>query len=166
MVGRQDAGIPAEASLAGAVAVVGITVLALIGAVLLSRRLTSRLTRLTRNMEVFRHETLETDTDATTADVQPLPSKRDEVDELRFTFDRMSARIEDQIVKLEDQDRLRRIQLRLRIYDIERNKFSFTNDLLRLFPILVFLFLFDGVRNIEDHVIGPVALVSGDRRWE
>jgi signal transduction histidine kinase len=93
---------------AGALAVVGITVLALIGAVLLSRRLTSRLSRLTRDMEVFRRETLEPDTDVTTAVARPLPSKHDEVDELRFTFDRMAARIEDQIVKLEDQDRLRR----------------------------------------------------------
>jgi signal transduction histidine kinase len=93
---------------AGALAVVGITVLALIGAVLLSRRLTSRLTRLTRDMEVFRRATLESDSDATTKDVGPLLSKYDEVDELRCTFDRMAARIEDQIVKLEDQDRLRR----------------------------------------------------------
>jgi signal transduction histidine kinase len=93
---------------AGAVAVVGITAFALIGAVLLSRRLTFRLTRLTRNMEVFRRETLEPDTDTTAADLQPLPAKHDEVDELRFTFDRMAARIEDQIVRLEDQDRLRR----------------------------------------------------------
>jgi len=93
---------------AGAVAVVGITILALIGAVLLSRRLTSRLTRLTRDMEVFRRETLETGADTGTAGMRPLPSKHDEVDELRSTFDRMAARIEDQIVKLEDQDRLRR----------------------------------------------------------
>jgi signal transduction histidine kinase len=93
---------------AGAVAVAGITALALIGAVLLSRRLTSRLTRLTRNMTVFRRETLHTETDPTTADVLPLPPRHDEVDELRMTFDQMAARIEDQIVKLEDQDRLRR----------------------------------------------------------
>lgn len=93
---------------AGALAVFGITVLALIGAVLLSRRLTSRLTRLTRDMEVLRRETLEPDSDEGATDARPLPSKRDEVDELRDTFDRMAARIEDQIVKLEDQDRLRR----------------------------------------------------------
>ena len=93
---------------AGAIAVVGITLLSLIGAILLSRRLTSRLTRLTRNMAVFRRETLDAGTDSVAVGVPPLPKRYDEVDELRITFDRMAGRIEDQIVKLEDQDRLRR----------------------------------------------------------
>lgn len=92
----------------GAVAVVGITALALIGAVLLSRRLTSRLTRLTRDMAVFRRASLESDAGMMEAGVRQLPPKHDEVDELRVTFDQMATRIEDQIVKLEDQDRLRR----------------------------------------------------------
>ena len=93
---------------AGAIAVVGITVLALIGAILLSRRLTSRLTRLTRDMAVFRQEALDSDADKTTLEIRSLPPKHDEVDELRVTFDHMASRIEEQIVKLEDQDRLRR----------------------------------------------------------
>jgi len=93
---------------AGAIAVVGITVLALIGAILLSRRLTFRLTQLTRNMAVFRRETLEPTTDVMAVAARPLSARHDEVDELRITFDRMAGRIEDQIVKLEDQDRLRR----------------------------------------------------------
>jgi two-component system OmpR family sensor kinase len=93
---------------AGAIAVVGITVFALIGAILLSRRLTSRLTQLTRTMAVFRRETLEPVPDAVAVADGPPPAKHDEVDELRVTFDRMADRIEEQIVKLEDQDRLRR----------------------------------------------------------
>ncbi len=93
---------------AGAVTVVGITVLALIGAVLLSRRLTSRLTRLTRDMAVLRRESLNGGADSIADEVDRLPDRHDEVDELRITFDRMAARIEEQIVKLEDQDRLRR----------------------------------------------------------
>ena len=92
---------------AGAVTVVGITVLALLGAVLLSRRLTARLTRLTNDMAVFRQESLD-EKESISDDIYPLPDKHDEVDELRITFDRMAARIEEQIVKLEDQDRLRR----------------------------------------------------------
>ena len=90
----------------GAVAVVGITALALIGALLLSRRLTSRLTNLTRDMAEFRFETLKDE--QLTVDADPSTPHHDEVDELRVTFDHMAARIEDQIVKLEDQDRLRR----------------------------------------------------------
>jgi signal transduction histidine kinase len=93
---------------AGAVAVVGITILALIGAVLLSRRLTSRLSRLTRDMAKFRRASLRSDGNANEDVVRNLPSNHDEVDELRVTFDHMAGRIEDQIVKLEDQDRLRR----------------------------------------------------------
>jgi signal transduction histidine kinase len=93
---------------AGAVTVVGITVLALIGAVLLSRRLTSRLTRLTREMAVFRQESLSDEATSITDEIYRLPDKHDEVDELRITFDRMAARIEEQIVKLESQDQLRR----------------------------------------------------------
>jgi signal transduction histidine kinase len=93
---------------AGAVTVVGITILALIGAVLLSRRLTSRLTRLTRDMAVFRQQSLDENADSIADEVDRLSGRHDEVDELRITFDRMAARIEEQIVKLEDQDRLRR----------------------------------------------------------
>jgi signal transduction histidine kinase len=93
---------------AGAFAVVGITLLALIGAILLSRRLTSRLALLTRDMAVFRREALGSDLDETTPDIRKLPAKHDEVDELRVTFDHMATRIEEQIVRLEDQDRLRR----------------------------------------------------------
>jgi len=92
----------------GAMAVAGITVLALIGAVLLSRRLTRRLTRLTRDMAVLRRESLESDTPTSSAALSQLPPRHDEVDELRVTFDHMAARIDHQIVKLEDQDRLRR----------------------------------------------------------
>lgn len=91
---------------AGAVAVVGITAMALIGAVLLSKRLTSRLTRLTREMAVFRRESLGNDLEE--GGMPLLPRNHDEVDELRMTFDQMASRIEDQIVKLEEQDRLRR----------------------------------------------------------
>ncbi len=93
----------------GAMAVAGITVLALIGAVLLSRRLTRRLTRLTA-----RHGGPPQGVPGIRC-IQPpraalsqLPPRHDEVDELRATFDHMAARIEDQIVRLEDQDRLRR----------------------------------------------------------
>ena len=92
----------------GAVAVFGITLVALVGALLLSRRLTSRLTLLTRDMAVFRQESLGSDPDETTPDSRRCPQKHDEVDELRVTFDHMATRIEEQIVKLEDQDRLRR----------------------------------------------------------
>jgi signal transduction histidine kinase len=92
----------------GAVAVVGITLAALIGALLLSRRLTSRLTQLTRDMAVFRQEALGSDPDNTAPDMRGLSPKHDEVDELRVTFDHMATRIEEQIVKLEDQDRFRR----------------------------------------------------------
>ncbi len=92
----------------GAVAVVGITILALIGAVLLSRRLTRRLTRLTRDMAVLRSQSMESDDPASRAPLLQLPPRHDEVDELRATFDHMAARIEDQILRLEDQDRLRR----------------------------------------------------------
>ncbi|MCG6949631.1 MAG: HAMP domain-containing histidine kinase [Acidobacteria bacterium] len=91
---------------AGAVAVAGITAMALIGAVLLSRRLTSRLTRLTREMAVLRRESLGSGLDE--IGISRLPRNHDEVDELRVTFDQMASRIEDQIVKLEEQDRLRR----------------------------------------------------------
>jgi signal transduction histidine kinase len=80
---------------AGAVAVVGITVLALIGAVLLSRRLTSRLTLLTREMEVFRHQALGAASDSGASGLVNLPPRHDEVDELKITFDHMAARIED-----------------------------------------------------------------------
>jgi signal transduction histidine kinase len=93
---------------AGAIAVIGITIAALIGALLMSRRLTFRLTRLTGDMAVFRQESLDSGAGETSTDIQMLPPNHDEVDELRITFDHMAARIEDQIVKLEDQDRLRR----------------------------------------------------------
>jgi signal transduction histidine kinase len=93
---------------AAAVAVAGITALALIGAVLLSRRLTARLTKLTRGMAVFRRETLKDETATGDLGQGKLPARYDEVDELRITFERMAARIDEQIVKLEDQDRLRR----------------------------------------------------------
>jgi signal transduction histidine kinase len=93
---------------AGAIAVIGITIAALIGALLMSRRLTFRLTRLTGDMAVFRQESLDSGAGETTTDIRMLPPNQDEVDELRITFDHMAARIEDQIVKLEDQDRLRR----------------------------------------------------------
>jgi two-component system OmpR family sensor kinase len=93
---------------AAAVAVAGITILALIGAVLLSRRLTARLSKLTRDVAVFRRKILKDASGAGTLGVRTLPHGYDEVDDLRITFDRMAARIEDQIVDLEEQDRLRR----------------------------------------------------------
>ncbi len=92
---------------AGAFAVVGITVFALMGSLLLSRRLTSRLTRLTGDMAIFRKDSLSSNADLPEGPLR-LPQRYDEVDELRATFDHMAARIEDQIEKLEDQDRLRR----------------------------------------------------------
>ena len=91
---------------AGAWAVVGAVVVTLIGALLLSRHLTRRLTELNRDMTVFRSQTID---GSTAGGRQPNDvSDSDEVDQLRCTFDAMAERIRKQIAELEDQDRLRR----------------------------------------------------------
>ncbi len=93
---------------AGAWAVAGSVIVALLGALVLSRRLTRRLTRLTTDMAVFRSEALEGDEESSRQAGTRTPIHEDELDQLRTTFDSMSARIEDQIHQLEEQDRLRR----------------------------------------------------------
>jgi signal transduction histidine kinase len=93
---------------AGAWAVLGSVVVTLLGALVVSRRLTRPLTRLTQDMAVFRSTALETDPQPASESTQELPRLHDELDQLRTTFDSMAARIEDQIRQLEDQDRLRR----------------------------------------------------------
>ncbi len=91
---------------AGAWAVVGAVVVTLIGALLLSRHLTRRLTELNRDMTVFRSQAID---GWAASDLQkPAPPDADEVDQLRCTFDAMAERIRDQITELEGQDRLRR----------------------------------------------------------
>jgi signal transduction histidine kinase len=83
---------------AGTWAVVGAIIVTLIGALLLSRHLTRRLTELNRDMAVFRAQGL----------ADPPTADGDEIDQLRFTFDVMAERIGEQIAELEEQDRLRR----------------------------------------------------------
>jgi signal transduction histidine kinase len=83
---------------AGTWAVVGAIIVTLIGALLLSRHLTRRLTELNRDMAVFRAQGL----------ADPPTADGDEIDQLRFTFDVMAERIREQIAELEEQDRLRR----------------------------------------------------------
>ncbi len=90
---------------AGAWAVVGAILVTLIGALLLSRHLTRRLTDLNRDMTAFRALSLDNPQPPGTASDFP---DMDEVDQLRCTFDAMAERIRDQIAELEDQDRLRR----------------------------------------------------------
>ncbi len=87
---------------AGAWAVVGAIVLTLIGALLLSRHLTRRLTDLNREMTIFRSLELMPGGSATAV------ADADEIDQLRATFAAMAERIRLQIAELEDQDRLRR----------------------------------------------------------
>lgn len=65
--------------------------------------LTSRLRRLTERMEAFAKQTITQDVE----NVDP-PSKGDEVEALSFTFDRMVARIRQQIEMLKEEDALRR----------------------------------------------------------
>jgi signal transduction histidine kinase len=91
---------------AGSWAVVGAVVVTLIGALMLSRHLTRRLTDLNRDMAVFRARAL--DNSSQTDHSSPVSADTDEVDQLRFTFDAMAERIRHQIAELEDQDRLRR----------------------------------------------------------
>lgn len=83
---------------AGTWAVVGAIIVTLVGALLLSRHLTRRLTELNRDMAVFRAQGL----------ADPPTADGDEIDQLRFTFDVMAERIREQIAELEEQDRLRR----------------------------------------------------------
>lgn len=87
---------------AGAWALVGAIIVTLVGALLLSRRLTRRLTELNREMGIFR--SLELTPDAPT----PAAADGDEIDQLRSTFAAMAERIRHQIAELENQDRLRR----------------------------------------------------------
>ncbi len=87
---------------AGAWALTGAIVVTLIGALLLSRRLTRRLTELNREMGVFRSHEL------TPEAPTPVVADADEIDQLRSTFSAMAERIRNQIAELEDQDRLRR----------------------------------------------------------
>ena len=91
---------------AGTWAVVGAVIVTLIGALLLSRHLTRRLTELNRDMAVFRAQAL--DESPTTGNSPPSTADRDEIDQLRFTFDAMAERIREQIAELEEQDLLRR----------------------------------------------------------
>jgi len=91
---------------AGAWAVVGAVVVTLLGALLLSRHLTRRLTELNRDMTVFRSRTIDTST-GSGSHALAVPDS-DEVDQLRSTFTAMAGRIKRQIAELEDQDRLRR----------------------------------------------------------
>jgi signal transduction histidine kinase len=93
---------------AGAWAVVGSVVITLLGALLLSRRLARRLSRLAGDMTDFRAEAMESELGGSHQELVIDVSNRDEIDQLRSTFDLMSARISDQIHQLEEQDRLRR----------------------------------------------------------
>ena len=92
----------------GVWAVVGSVIVTLLGALLLSRHLTRRLTGLNREITVFRAAALErTPTDG--GSVEPAASStEDEIDQLRSSFDAMAGRIKEQIDQLEEQDRLRR----------------------------------------------------------
>ncbi|MBT5111424.1 MAG: HAMP domain-containing histidine kinase [Rhodospirillaceae bacterium] len=65
--------------------------------------LTGRLRRLTERMEAFAKQTIKQDLE----NVDP-PTKVDEVEALSFTFDRMAARIRQQIEMLREEDALRR----------------------------------------------------------
>jgi len=91
---------------AGTWAVVGAVIVTLIGALLLSRHLTRRLTELNRDMAVFRAQGLADPPAA--GQLIPPTADGDEIDQLRFTFDVMAERIREQIAELEEQDRLRR----------------------------------------------------------
>ncbi len=92
----------------GVWAVVGSVIVTLLGALLLSRHLTRRLTGLNRDITVFRAEALETAaTDGTSTD-ENTATTEDEIDQLRSSFDAMAGRIKEQIAQLEEQDRLRR----------------------------------------------------------
>lgn len=93
---------------AGALAVIGITGLALFGALLLSRHLTRRLTRLSRDISVFKCKALKREPGEADKELPDVVVRHDEIDELRMDFDQMAARIGDQIEKLEQQDRIRR----------------------------------------------------------
>lgn len=93
---------------AGSWAVAGCVAVTLLAALLVSGRLTKRLSRLTRDMAVFRKRSLPSDAADSGGSTPEAALARDELDELRATFDRMAARIEQQISELEDQDRLRR----------------------------------------------------------
>jgi signal transduction histidine kinase len=93
---------------AGTWAVVGSVAVTLLGALLLSRRLARRLSRLAGDMSDFRAEAMEGDLDENYGELVIDVSDRDEIDQLRTNFDLMSARISEQIHQLEEQDRLRR----------------------------------------------------------
>ncbi len=87
----------------GAWAVAGSVVITLIGALLLSRHLTRRLTRLNRDIRRFRAESLDGTTESALES-----DERDEIGQLRISFEAMVERIKEQIDQLEEQDRLRR----------------------------------------------------------
>jgi two-component system OmpR family sensor kinase len=92
----------------GVWAVVGSVVVTLLGALLLSRHLTRRLTGLNRDLTSFRAAAMETAAaDGRSAD-SGVEAKQDEIDQLRSSFDAMAVRIKEQIAQLEEQDRLRR----------------------------------------------------------
>jgi signal transduction histidine kinase len=92
----------------GAWAVIGSVVITMLGALLLSRRLARRLTRLAEDMTEFRAEAMEAELEERDQEQLSEVTSRDEIDQLRATFDLMAARISDQIHQLEEQDRLRR----------------------------------------------------------
>jgi signal transduction histidine kinase len=87
-------------------ALAGVVVGTLVGALLLFGRVTRRLRELSRRMATFQRETLMPPDDRDAGD--GLEEPRDELERLRSTYERMANRIEEQIGQLEHQDRLRR----------------------------------------------------------
>jgi len=87
----------------GAVAVAGSGLLVLLTGVAIFRRVTGRLTDLSREMADWEHERL----GPRTRDGNP-PHPADEIESLRGTFQHMATRIDDQIEQLQTQDRQRR----------------------------------------------------------
>jgi len=83
-------------------ALAGVVVGTLVGALLLFGRLTRRLRELSHHMATFERETLLADNRS--EGTEPF----DELERLQVTFERMSDRIGEQIEQLEQQDRLRR----------------------------------------------------------
>jgi len=88
----------------------GAALVTMVGALLLFRRLTRRLTELSDRMARFELETLaKTVDDHGDSDLPARPvSHPDELEQLHATFESMAGRIEEQIRQLETQDRLRR----------------------------------------------------------
>jgi len=75
--------------------------IALLTGIVLFRRLTSRLHRLSKSMATFRNET-----DA--ADIGRTNGHGDEIDTLTTTFEQMAQRITEQLDDLRNQDKVRR----------------------------------------------------------